>query len=125
MGIMNHRCSLNAKSECLEWFSSDANVSLKKKKKKPSRGKVQALFWKLRIVGMLPNGKSIKTDSTLCVPVRDYALCLPSGPCHSSCHYLEVVSCSELWTGELFGKGFCPCPNGTGEGGKKVGLPLS
>lgn len=92
MGIVNHSCGLNAKSECLELFSSDAKVSLKKKK--PSREKVQALFWKLRIVGILPNRKSIKTDSTLCIPLRDYALRLPSGPCHRSCHYLEVVSCS-------------------------------
>lgn len=92
-GTANHNCSLNAKSECLEWFSSDANVSLLKKKK-PLGRKVQALFWKLRIVEILPNRKSIlKADSTLCIPLRDYALCLPSGPCHSSCHYLDIVSC--------------------------------
>lgn len=93
---------------------------LKKKKKKPPGGKVQALFWKLRIVEILPNRKSIfKTDFPVCIPLRDSVLWLPSGPCHSSCHYLDTVPCYRLSAGpgELCGKGkyFCLCQNTTGE----------
>lgn len=83
---------------------------LKKKKKKPPEGKVQALFWKLRIVEILPNRKSIfKTDFPVCIPLRDSVLWLPSGPCHSSCHYLDNVPCYTLcwawrvvWQREIF-----------------------
>lgn len=115
----NHNCNLNAKSECLEWFSSDANVSFLKKKK-PSGGRIQTLFLKLGIVEILPNGKIIlKTDAVLCIPLSDYALCLPSGPCHNSRHYLNFVSCYRAlhwacifeWQREVF----LLCQNTAGE----------
>lgn len=81
------------------------------------------MFWKLRIVEILPNRKSIKIDSTLCIPLKDYALCLPSGPCHSSCHCLDIASCYRALQrpGQLYSKGkyFCLCQNIIGEWGEK------